>query len=260
MKVRCSLAVVIVLLGLAPHLRAEAATSLAEGRQASASAVNAADSATAPSEEAIDFDRARALMQRRQRGQQLTPDEESYLRRAIEARRRGAKLPGEIAATPLRDTTGLKPLSEMSADDRYKGEDGGLYGGGPQRAARRRTAKAAEAATGAHPAARCPGQAVGRRHDRAGFDQHVQRDAGVLDVQARGRRRPGEVGPGDDRRLCARAARRWPNGPLPTRGPGRKPNAADRPPRSRPHQVQAAWVKLANKGPRGDLPEHGRKL
>jgi hypothetical protein len=27
-------------------------------------------------------------------------------------------------------STGLKPLTEMSADDRYKGEDGGLYGGG----------------------------------------------------------------------------------------------------------------------------------
>jgi hypothetical protein len=27
-------------------------------------------------------------------------------------------------------STGLKPLTEMSAEDRYKGEDGGLYGGG----------------------------------------------------------------------------------------------------------------------------------
>jgi hypothetical protein len=27
-------------------------------------------------------------------------------------------------------STGLKPLTEMTADDRYKGEDGGLYGGG----------------------------------------------------------------------------------------------------------------------------------
>lgn len=29
-----------------------------------------------------------------------------------------------------RSSVGLKPLIEMSADDRYKGEDGGLYGGG----------------------------------------------------------------------------------------------------------------------------------
>src|SRR5688572_16509861 len=29
-----------------------------------------------------------------------------------------------------RDKIGQKPLSEMSADDRYKEQDGGLYGGG----------------------------------------------------------------------------------------------------------------------------------
>ena len=27
-----------------------------------------------------------------------------------------------------------------------------------------------------------------------------------------------------------------------------------------PQQVQVAWIKLANKSPRGDLPEHGKKL
>ena len=27
-----------------------------------------------------------------------------------------------------------------------------------------------------------------------------------------------------------------------------------------PAQVQVAWIKLANKGPRGDLQEHGRQL
>src|SRR5262245_28256780 len=29
-----------------------------------------------------------------------------------------------------KESTGLKPLTEMSGTDRYKGEDGGLYGGG----------------------------------------------------------------------------------------------------------------------------------
>src|SRR5436190_3619020 len=29
-----------------------------------------------------------------------------------------------------KDSIGLKPLTEMTAEDRYKGEDGGLYGGG----------------------------------------------------------------------------------------------------------------------------------
>ena len=34
-----------------------------------------------------------------------------------------------LQAAP-RETTGLKPLDQMTADDRHQGEDGGLYGGG----------------------------------------------------------------------------------------------------------------------------------
>jgi hypothetical protein len=37
---------------------------------------------------------------------------------------------GKAPVREERSSVGLKPLSEMSADDRYKGEDGGLYGGG----------------------------------------------------------------------------------------------------------------------------------
>ena len=57
-----------------------------------------------------------------------------------------------------------------------------------------------------------------------------------------------------------RAARRWPNGPIRRPRRGRKPNAGLAAAAVTPAQVQAAWVKLANKGPRGDLPEHGKKL
>ncbi len=39
-----------------------------------------------------------------------------------------AAVPGEVRQE--QSTTGLKPLPEMTATDRYKGEDGGLYGGG----------------------------------------------------------------------------------------------------------------------------------
>jgi hypothetical protein len=39
--------------------------------------------------------------------------------------------PGKADEKPVEQkSTGLKPLSEMTAEDRYKGEDGGLYGGG----------------------------------------------------------------------------------------------------------------------------------
>jgi hypothetical protein len=41
--------------------------------------------------------------------------------------RQGAGAGSRVKEQP---STGLVPLTEMSADDRYKGEDGGLYGGG----------------------------------------------------------------------------------------------------------------------------------
>jgi hypothetical protein len=37
---------------------------------------------------------------------------------------------GKPAKREERSSVGLKPLTEMTAEDRYKGEDGGLYGGG----------------------------------------------------------------------------------------------------------------------------------
>ena len=42
-------------------------------------------------------------------------------------------------------STGLKPLTEMTADDRYKGEDGGLYGGGSNEPPKKHQAAAQEA-------------------------------------------------------------------------------------------------------------------
>jgi hypothetical protein len=76
-------------------------------------------------DEPFDFDRVRQLFEKAQKGGKLTKDEQQYLERAREAIKRGIG--------PKRkelSSVGLKPLSEMTALDRYKGEDGGLYGGG----------------------------------------------------------------------------------------------------------------------------------
>jgi hypothetical protein len=135
----------------------------------------------------IDWDRARALFQKRQQGEMLSAADQAYLARAQAARQRGegpgagpsamaaltpeerqraqqimqkqragetlsdeerafvqsvrAKMgqsprggppqPGGGAPMPEpRDKLGLTPLNEMTADARYKGEDGGLYGAG----------------------------------------------------------------------------------------------------------------------------------
>src|SRR5262249_4471522 len=56
--------------------------------------------------------------------------------------------PGGGTATGGKTSVGFKPLNEMSASDKYKSEDGGLYGGGKNEppaahheAARKETAK-----------------------------------------------------------------------------------------------------------------------
>ena len=68
----------------------------------------------------IDFDRARELLQKRQRGEQLSSDEQTYLEHAIEARRTGAgQSQVRLSTNPVpRESMGLKPLNEMTADDR----------------------------------------------------------------------------------------------------------------------------------------------
>jgi len=76
----------------------------------------------------IDWDRARALRQRSLRGETLSEEEQSYLQRAIELRQ-GSR-PQQRRPVEIKPPVGLKPLVDMTGDDRYKGQDGGLYGGG----------------------------------------------------------------------------------------------------------------------------------
>lgn len=76
--------------------------------------------------EPIDWERARALLRREQAGETLSAEEQAYLDRAKAARAGGAQ-PGAPAP---RATTGLKPLTEMGAEDLYESQDGGLYGAG----------------------------------------------------------------------------------------------------------------------------------
>jgi hypothetical protein len=80
----------------------------------------------------IDFNKARELMAKQRSGQTLSPEEQAFLTRAKAAYAAqhgggggGAPAPDQRKAPPH-----LTPLCDMSASDRYEGEDGGLYGGG----------------------------------------------------------------------------------------------------------------------------------
>ena len=99
-------------------------------------AAAAIHSATVGAEEkapAIDWNYAQRLMQKFRGGETLTPEEQSYLDRAKEERRKGGGPGGAQTPGPPpqpKPSTGLVPLDQMTAEDKYKGEDGGLYGGG----------------------------------------------------------------------------------------------------------------------------------
>lgn len=76
----------------------------------------------------IDWNRARQIHQRLLRGEHLSPEEQAYHDRAARALRDGGRQ--DNPPPPLQPPVGLKPLCDMAAGDRYKGQDGGLYGGG----------------------------------------------------------------------------------------------------------------------------------
>jgi hypothetical protein len=86
-------------------------------------------SAQAFAEEPIDFERARSLMQKQKQGETLTEQEQQYLRRAMEARRAARRRQESGRQAPGgKSSTSLVPLCDMGKADKYKGQDGGLYG------------------------------------------------------------------------------------------------------------------------------------
>src|SRR2546422_862305 len=75
----------------------------------------------------IDWNRARELFQKSQRGESLTAAEQEYLARAKRLRSGQVGRPG-VAGSEPRTNQHFTPLTEL-ATNRYKGAEGGLYGG-----------------------------------------------------------------------------------------------------------------------------------
>lgn len=206
--------------------------------------------------EPIDFERARSLMRKRRSGEKLTADEQAYLEKAMAARR--AANASNKNAPRGKEQVGFKPLTEMKAEDRYQGEDGGLYGAG-KNAPSDEHAKAATAALAriqpldreGKPAA--DGRIVFVSISMSNATQEFSKFKQIADDD-----------PAKTSQLtivdCAQggqAMAEWvdPNASAWREAERRLSSAGVTHP-----QVQVAWIKLANKGPRGDLQEHGRKL
>ncbi|HEX8913866.1 MAG TPA: hypothetical protein VF796_16070 [Humisphaera sp.] len=217
--------------------------------------------------EAIDFNRARQLLQREGRGEKLSPEDAAYLDRAkaeharMQQQRGGGgnagRTGGQVAA---RESTGMVPLTALTGEQRYKGLEGGLYGGGRNEppAAHARLAAAAAAAVAPldadgkpSPAGKVVLMSIGMSNttqEFAAFKALADRDAAkspslvIVDAAQGGRAADDwanetmNVWPEADRRLAAAGVSA--------------------------RQVQVVWVKQAEKGPGriGEFPEHARVL
>ena len=211
-----------------------------------------------PAAEAIDFDKARAIFQKRQSGEKISADEEAYLKKAMAARAAGQN--GNRANNNLtpRATTGQKPLTEMSADDKYKGEDGGLYGNGrnspPEAHARSAEAELKRIQplnANGQPAA--DGRIVFVSISMSNATQEFSRFKQIADTD-----------PAKSAKLtivdCAQGGQAMAEWVSPDARPWATAEQRITAAGVTSKQVQVAWIKLANKGPRGDLAEHGRQL
>ncbi|MGY8642229.1 MAG: hypothetical protein ACKVJU_14190 [Verrucomicrobiales bacterium] len=82
-------------------------------------------------DEPIDFGKAKAIFARRKAGEEITAAEEAYVKRAIAEQQR-RKQSGErprVNSNQKPWTGHFIPMTELGSE-KYKGEDGGLYGGG----------------------------------------------------------------------------------------------------------------------------------
>ena len=112
-----------------------AATNQSPGGSAS-SGFNRNTSSAADNLDPIDWNRAQILYRQFREGRQLSSADQAYLDRAKAAHAKANQSPSRSGATSdpgvpsARVSTGLTPLDQMTARDNYKGQDGGLYGGG----------------------------------------------------------------------------------------------------------------------------------
>jgi hypothetical protein len=94
----------------------------------SASLLTLATFSLLAADEQIDWNRARSIHEKAQRGEKLTPAEREYYDRA-KAARRGGEQPKGRSGEQSKWSGHLTPLTELGTN-KYKGEDGGLYGEG----------------------------------------------------------------------------------------------------------------------------------
>ncbi|HEX4149694.1 MAG TPA: hypothetical protein VHY20_11935, partial [Pirellulales bacterium] len=155
-------------------------------------------------------------------------------------------------------SVGFKPLTEMTADDKYKGEDGGLYGGGRneppaalRKAAAQETAQIVPLGADGKPAQDGKIVFVSISMSNATMEFAWFKKQADADPQKSAQVTIADLAQG------GQTMARWadPDGAPWSVAMSRLEEAG-----LSPAQVQVAWVKLANARPTGELSEHGKQL
>jgi hypothetical protein len=222
-------------------------------------AQNPTDKTTTPkSGESIDFNKARSIFQKQSGGGKLTQEEIHYLERAKAARKEGQGQPKNSRMINGKDKIGLKPLNEMTGQDNYLGQDGGLYGNGknfPPEAHR----KSAQAAISRLKPLNNAGNL-----DEKGTIGFVSISMSNATQEFSMFKQLADADPSKSKLVkiidCAQGGQAMAEWVDPKSRPWLEAEKRLSAAAVNPNQVQVAWIKLANKGPNGDLKEHGEKL
>jgi hypothetical protein len=187
-------------------------------------------------------------------------EQDNLVLKAIQLRAADAR-PARPQAGPVgpeKTSVGLKPLSEMTAADKYKDEEGGLYGGGrneppPEHEAAAKAALASIVPLDAEGKPAADGKIVLISISMSNATQEFSVFKRIADADA-------EKSPRLTIVDCAQGGQAMAQWARPDARPWdeamRRLASAD----VSPNQVQIAWVKLANVGPSGELSQHGKKL
>src|SRR5579862_84285 len=220
----------------------------------------------------IDWRKTQDLFQRSNRGEKLSADDQAYLDHAKEVRQKliaEGKAPWKDQATagnnnagpaklaPMvgKSPTGLIPLTELGAE-KYKGEDGGLYGGGKNEpppehaeAAAKELAKIVPLDADGNPAG--TGKIVFIGIGMSNTTQEFSRFKQVADADADKATNLVIV----DGAQGGKAARQWADESVWQVAEQRLKAAG-----MSAKQVQVAWIKQANIQPTGETLDHARAL
>jgi lysophospholipase L1-like esterase len=222
----------------------------------------------------IDRQRARELFQKSQRGETLTADEQAYLDkvRTLVQRQQGrggqqAQGTGPMSGKPAitgQESIGLVPLTQLTGDQKYKGQDGGLYGGGSNlppesqlKAAQDASAKVVLLDAGGKPAA--DGKAVLMSIGMSNTTMEFSKFKEMADASSEKSAALTIV----DSAQGGKDAAAWAN--IGATGTNPVWDEADRRLRAAgvtPQQVEVVWIKQALMGPArlGEFPAHANVL